>query len=64
MPAEEQIRRNQLLQDRLRRYDVNRWADEFVQALLSTQKTEAARRAREAHRLVDRITVGPGGEQQ
>jgi trehalose 6-phosphate synthase/phosphatase len=46
MPVEEQVRRNQLLQERLRRYNVNRWADDFVQALLSTQKTEAARRAR------------------
>ncbi|HEX7651954.1 MAG TPA: bifunctional alpha,alpha-trehalose-phosphate synthase (UDP-forming)/trehalose-phosphatase, partial [Verrucomicrobiae bacterium] len=46
MPLEEQIRRNQLLQERLRRYNVVRWADDFVQALLSTQRTEAARRAR------------------
>ncbi|HWD93757.1 MAG TPA: bifunctional alpha,alpha-trehalose-phosphate synthase (UDP-forming)/trehalose-phosphatase [Verrucomicrobiae bacterium] len=46
MPLEDQIRRNQLLQERLRRYDVNRWADDFVQAMLSSQKTEAARRAR------------------
>jgi len=46
MPAEEQIRRNQVLQERLRRYDVNRWADDFVQSMLSSQKTEAARRAR------------------
>ena len=46
MPLEDQIRRNQILQDRLRRYDVNRWAEEFVQAMLSSQKTEAARRAR------------------
>jgi trehalose 6-phosphate synthase/phosphatase len=46
MPVEEQIRRNQLLQERLRRYDVNRWADEFVQAMLATQNTEAARHAR------------------
>jgi trehalose 6-phosphate synthase/phosphatase len=46
MPVEEQIRRNQLLQDRLRRYNVIRWADDFVQTLVSTQKTEAARRAR------------------
>jgi len=46
MPVEEQIRRNQLMQDRLRRYNVVRWADDFVQALLATQKTEAARRAR------------------
>jgi trehalose 6-phosphate synthase/phosphatase len=46
MPVEEQIKRNQVLQDRLRRYDVNRWADEFLQSILSSQKTEAARRAR------------------
>lgn len=46
MPVEEQIRRNQLLQERLQRYNVTRWADDFVQTLLSTQKTEAARRAR------------------
>jgi trehalose 6-phosphate synthase/phosphatase len=46
MPVEEQIKRNKLLQERLRRYNVVRWADDFVQALLSTQKTEAARRAR------------------
>jgi trehalose 6-phosphate synthase/phosphatase len=46
MPVEEQVRRTQFLQDRLRRYDVNRWADEFVQALVATQKTEAARLAR------------------
>ncbi len=46
MPVEEQIRRNRLLQERLRRYNVIRWAEDFVQALLATQKTEAARRAR------------------
>jgi len=46
MPVEEQIRRNRLMQDRLRRYNVVRWADDFVQVLLSTQKNEAARRAR------------------
>ena len=46
MPAEEQVRRNRILQERLRRYDVNRWADDFIQGMLATQKTEAARRAR------------------
>jgi len=46
MPVEEQVRRNQLLQERLRRYNVVRWADDFMQALISTQKTEAARQAR------------------
>jgi trehalose 6-phosphate synthase/phosphatase len=46
MPVEDQIRRNQALQERLRRYDVNRWAQDFVQAMLASQKTEATRRAR------------------
>jgi len=46
MPVEEQTRRNRLLQERLRRYDVNRWAEDFVQAMIATQQTEAARRAR------------------
>lgn len=46
MPEDEQIRRNEILQDRLRRYDVNRWATDFVQATLSMQKTDVARRAR------------------
>lgn len=46
MPVEEQVRRNKLMQERLQRYNVTRWADDFVQALISTQKTEAARRAR------------------
>jgi trehalose 6-phosphate synthase/phosphatase len=46
MPAAEQVKRNQLLQDRLRRYNVDRWADDFIQAMVATQRTEAARRAR------------------
>ena len=46
MPVEEQVRRNKFLQERLRRYNVVRWADDFIESLLSTQKTEAARRAR------------------
>ena len=46
MPVEEQVRRNRLLQERLRRYNVVRWAEDFVQALVATQNTETARRAR------------------
>lgn len=55
MPVAEQVRRNQLLQDRLRRYNVQRWAEDFVQALVSTEKTEAARRARS---LTGKVQVG------
>ncbi|HEV2211516.1 MAG TPA: bifunctional alpha,alpha-trehalose-phosphate synthase (UDP-forming)/trehalose-phosphatase [Verrucomicrobiae bacterium] len=46
MPLQEQVRRNQLLQERLRRYDVHRWAQDFLQSLGATQQSEAARRAR------------------
>ena len=46
MPVEEQVRRNKLMQERLQRYNVVRWAEDFTQSLLSTQKIEAARRAR------------------
>ncbi len=35
MPEEEQIRRNQRMQIRLSRYDVDRWADDFIQSLRS-----------------------------
>jgi trehalose 6-phosphate synthase/phosphatase len=34
MPEEEQIRRNEVMQTRLKRYDVVRWANDFIQVLL------------------------------
>jgi trehalose 6-phosphate synthase/phosphatase len=46
MPLEEQVRRNQPIQERLRTYSVVRWGEDFIQALRSTQRTEAAHRAR------------------
>ena len=50
MPVEEQIRRNQLMQERLRRYNVVRWADDFVQALV----VHAKNRGRPPGAVVDR----------
>lgn len=41
MPEEEQIQRNRVMQDRLKRYDVNRWADDFLHTLIETQTTQA-----------------------
>ncbi len=41
MPCEEQIRRNTIMQNRLRRYDVGRWAADFVGELLSHKKPPA-----------------------
>jgi trehalose 6-phosphate synthase/phosphatase len=34
MPAEEQVLRNRPMQQRLRRYDVRRWADDFINSLI------------------------------
>ncbi len=38
MPEEEQIQRNTVLQKRLKRYDVNKWANNFVDSLLDARK--------------------------
>jgi trehalose 6-phosphate synthase/phosphatase len=46
MPVEEQVRRNQPIQERLRTYGVVRWGEDFIQALRATQRTEAVHRAR------------------
>lgn len=40
MPEDEQIRRNRIMQSRLRRHDVTQWADSFIQALLSMKEDE------------------------
>jgi trehalose 6-phosphate synthase/phosphatase len=40
MPEQEQIERNRTMQKRLQRYDVARWADEFVDKLLHTKKLQ------------------------
>jgi trehalose 6-phosphate synthase/phosphatase len=38
MPEQEQIERNRIMQKRLRRYNVARWANEFIDRLLYTKK--------------------------
>ena len=42
MPAEEQRDRNRLMQRRLRRYDVLRWAEDFLDRLADTKKQQGA----------------------
>jgi trehalose 6-phosphate synthase/phosphatase len=41
MPPEEQKRRNQIMQERLRRYDVIRWATDFVNQLTGMKQVQA-----------------------
>jgi trehalose 6-phosphate synthase/phosphatase len=38
MPIEEQIARNRIMQKRLQRYNVRRWADDFVERLLAVKE--------------------------
>jgi len=41
MPIEEQAERNRLMQSRLSRYTVTRWANDFLEALSDVKKTQA-----------------------
>jgi len=41
MSVEEQTERNRLMQGRLRRYTVTRWADDFLETLSGVKKTQA-----------------------
>jgi trehalose 6-phosphate synthase/phosphatase len=40
MPVEEQIERNKLMQKRLSRYTITRWARDFMESLAATKKTQ------------------------
>src|SRR5919109_3434158 len=39
-PLPERQRRNQIMQRRLKRYDVTRWADDFIRSLLDVRETQ------------------------
>jgi len=40
MPTDEQIERNRIMQERLRRYDVMRWSSDFLNALSEVKKNQ------------------------
>lgn len=40
MPEEEQIRRNKIMQERLKQYDVVKWANDFIQELTSLKEEQ------------------------
>ncbi len=46
MPVQEQVRRNRLMQRRLKRYDVRRWAAEYVGALEAVKEKQRLREAK------------------
>jgi len=46
LPEEEQIERNRVMRQRLQRYDINRWANEFIDRLLYAKKLQKDMRVR------------------
>lgn len=54
MPDEEQIERTRIMQKRLQRYNVTRWASEFIDGLLSTKKFQ---KEMEAKALTDEMRI-------
>ena len=54
MPAAEQLERNKIMQQRLRRYDVSRWSQDFLDALSEIKKTQ---RQMSANRLTDSVII-------
>jgi trehalose 6-phosphate synthase/phosphatase len=64
MPESEQIRRNEIMQDRLRRYDVIRWAQDFLGRLQEVKAEQKRLRAkllrRDARqRLLEQLRQAP-----
>jgi len=47
MPEQERIERNHIMQKRLSRYDVVRWANDFMDKLLATKKLQREREVKE-----------------
>jgi len=41
MPEKEQIERNRAMQERIKRYDISRWASDFIGKLYETKKVES-----------------------
>ncbi|UCF00395.1 MAG: bifunctional alpha,alpha-trehalose-phosphate synthase (UDP-forming)/trehalose-phosphatase [Planctomycetota bacterium] len=63
MPVSEQLERNRLMQNRLKRYDVSRWISDFLSALTEIKKTQqevTVRRLSEdiRHRLISEFRRG------
>ncbi|HIH70354.1 bifunctional alpha,alpha-trehalose-phosphate synthase (UDP-forming)/trehalose-phosphatase [Methermicoccus shengliensis] len=55
MPQQEQVERNRIMQARLRRYDVGRWAGEFLEGLKAIRATQMELKAR---RLTPEVREG------
>ena len=63
MPEAEQIERNELMQNRLSRYDLKRWANDFLGTLSKVKQTQqqlSVRKLAESNRrrLLDQYTAG------
>ena len=57
MPADEQIERNRLMQNRLSRYTVRRWAHDFLETLADVKKTQKELSVRKLGPLVGKRLI-------
>ncbi len=57
MPEEEQIRRNKIMQDRLRRYDIIKWGNDFISELLSMKEEQKGLEMRLLKKSNERIMM-------
>ncbi len=56
MPEKEQIERNQAMQERIKTYDVNRWAWEFMDKLDTVKKEQIEKKGKKlSEKLMDKI---------
>jgi len=62
MPPLEQIERNRLMQERLRRYDVSRWSGEFLSVLSDIKKTQQELSVRRLSETARKNLVGDYGQ--
>ncbi|SYZ74741.1 Bifunctional trehalose-6-phosphate synthase/phosphatase (Includes: Alpha,alpha-trehalose-phosphate synthase (UDP-forming); Trehalose-6-phosphate phosphatase) [Candidatus Zixiibacteriota bacterium] len=58
MPESEQVRRNSIMQHRLARYDITRWAEEFIKTLFQVKETQKQFDARLLRRTAGEKLVG------
>jgi len=57
MPMEEQIRRNKIMQNRLKRYDIIKWGNDFISELLSMKEEQKCLEMRLLKKSDERIMI-------
>lgn len=54
MPAEEQVRRNEMMQKRLRNYDITKWSEDFVSSVLLSKERQELFKVKEVNQQTEK----------